>query len=879
MDILFLTSGEPNSDANWRVLKSRFPQSQRLFFRQQDAAFRQKLLACIKSDHFFLVAGAHLVAHDFSFAPPHDLEDDTVFVWQSRNPLFHDLLYHFYGIALLPKHLLLSDETFTLSFPALWPKLTWIDRVASDYDFAESPFYGWRAAFLETLNLLICTSRTRDASPYAARLQFWLDAAHQNSLTNWARGVAAAQMVARYTDIRELTRRYSDEACLEKEFQTDRRMVGDQDEKSQGPVSERYSALGMNVRPIGRGKYYFNSELTHIRTMGDDELYSLLQHCGDFDDVHGHALHHCSVQSKRLFQAVAQMHVCSRLLKIFLPFIKTCARDSDMPVDENAFARTTASVSRLIADGVLLSDSFVKREIFRFIVFDRDSSKSDDPMVQSINIPTKNRPHLLKRALESYAQNAALHGHHVVLNVVDDSTDTVGMLENRLNLQAVARRYNLTARYTSRDDREKFATSLHRLGIPLEYCRFCLLGERYLDCKMGASRNTIQLQSIGELIIQVDDDTECRCVQSPFCTDQVALCAHKIFDYIFHPEDTFDATSECADADFVGLHAQLLSANITAPALQHHLTSEKKLDIDDIDSALLKKVTSPTGAIKATFLGSFGDSGEGDSLYRLFMRDRAFQQLVADEKQYEKLLSTRYVTKFVPSLTISDIPSCMTMNIGLDDSVPIPFSPIQRNEDAVFAHLCRIGYLEGLLGFQPFLIRHAPPPRAAPRKEEQFRTTAAWGLNDCINALLLRFRPSSSDAFYNLQQAGRFLVDFAEADDHDFAGAIQDIYRDEIADKMNMLYTVLDEREAGPAFWLADMHHLAQELEKGLTGESHRMLVDLQGDLPARMQKCKFFVNRFGHMLLFWPDMVAAAQELKRTGVCLGSEIHSAQSL
>ncbi|MBN1560436.1 hypothetical protein JW998_09310 [candidate division KSB1 bacterium] len=876
MDILFLTVDEPNSAENWRLLREKCPDAKRIFIGQQASDIRRTVLASINGDHLFLVFAHNMVARDFSFVPPEDLADDTVYIWKSRNPIFCDHC-HFYGVILLAKPLVQNAaQPHIISFPGLCAKLKFVDEIASDYNYNLSPFWAWRAGFLQMLNVTI-HSYQNDDRQYADR-QLWTGVGNRQTFADWAaRGAVTAQILARYLQKQELVRRYSDPVALTKEFQLEKRLAGDGDD-AKARMLERYSAFGLTLRQIGPKKYFFSSDLTHIRAIGDDEMVNLLQQCHDFKDPLGQAMHCCAAQNRRLLQVIENGGSTSRLLKILSPLVRIFAgQTAELPLHKHLLSRTAAVISRLAADGLLVSDRYIKREIFRFLAAGDPPNGGDHPTVRSMNIPTKNRPRLLKRALQSYAENAALYDHRVVLNVVDDSSDQAVMQENRTNLKEIARTLHMAAIYTTREDRRHFAAQLHRLsGIPLPLCQFCLLGHDELECTTGACRNTIQLQTAGEWCIQVDDDTVCRCMQSPFFADRVALCAYNMYDYIFHPDDSFYETIEYTELDFIGSHEQLLSANIASPALQRHLTSEDKLVIDDLDSALLKKIVASNSAIRATFLGAFGDSGECSSLHRLFASDRAFQELVADESEYEKLLCTRYVSKVVPSLTITDIRSCMTMNIGLDNTVvPIPFSPIQRNEDAVFAHLYHIGYLDGLMGLQPYAINHAPPFRVPMTKEQQLGSAAVWGLNDCLNALLARFRPSSKDAFYNLQQAGRFLLDFSDVELPEFEHSIQEIYCEDMAKKLILLQTVLDERAAAPSFWSADMHRLAQELQKSLTGEGAHMLIDLAGDLQTRILTCKLFISRFGDMLVLWEDIVSAARELRKRGVRLGVEIFS----
>jgi FkbH-like protein len=137
--------------------------------------------------------------------------------------------------------------------------------------------------------------------------------------------------------------------------------------------------------------------------------------------------------------------------------------------------------------------------------------------IASIGVVTANRPEALLRALESYAENARHHGRAPDLVVVDDSRAPAMRAANRGALAALsrARGASRAIRYAGTEEKEAFLRALGAFDVPPDVARFALLPDVTDTTTVGANRNALLLDAVGDLVFSADDDTLCRLAAPP----------------------------------------------------------------------------------------------------------------------------------------------------------------------------------------------------------------------------------------------------------------------------------------------------------------------------------------------------------------------------
>src|SRR5205823_5998496 len=87
---------------------------------------------------------------------------------------------------------------------------------------------------------------------------------------------------------------------------------------------------------------------------------------------------------------------------------------------------------------------------------------------------------------------------------------------NQHVLEKLKSEFEFNSSYVDRPVMEKFASQLSKQsGIAPEIVNFALLNDENLPISTGCSRNYILLSTVGEVILQVDDDTICKLTRLP----------------------------------------------------------------------------------------------------------------------------------------------------------------------------------------------------------------------------------------------------------------------------------------------------------------------------------------------------------------------------
>jgi hypothetical protein len=141
---------------------------------------------------------------------------------------------------------------------------------------------------------------------------------------------------------------------------------------------------------------------------------------------------------------------------------------------------------------------------------------SSPPPIATIGTTTRDRPDLLRRGLGSFIENAGRYGRAHDYVVIDDGVTPEERAATREALAALGQQAGAAVRYASRSDRESFADELAAAaGVPAEVVRFALLGDPEAAITTGAARNSLLLDTAGDLCLLVDDDSVCRTAPCP----------------------------------------------------------------------------------------------------------------------------------------------------------------------------------------------------------------------------------------------------------------------------------------------------------------------------------------------------------------------------
>jgi hypothetical protein len=516
----------------------------------------------------------------------------------------------------------------------------------------------------------------------------------------------------------------------------------------------------------------------------------------------------------------------------------------------------------LVEGGFLLS-------AHRLLSLCRRSTDPPAPPITTLGIPTRNRTQSLERCLRSYLDNAQRHDRRLACVIVDDSDDPIVRRDNQEMLQALEGRHPGAISYAGPEEKASFAEALVR-QLPPEDVRFGLLNEEGCPVATGTSRNALLLHAVGEMLLQVDDDTACRLAPAPEARSGLACSSDYDPTLFWFPGEDEPLPSGTADGepDLLAIHEQLLGKGVSACLAG--VASDAELDLARTGASFFRRLESSGGRILATAAGVMGDSGMGSPAYFLSQDGPGRARLLRSETTYRWVLARRRVVRAVCRPTISDGILCMALNLGLDNRDPLPpFAPVQRNQDGVFAALLRACFDGGCFGFLPWLVLHETPGTRRLSPDDFWRSAGLVMSGQILQALVSSFSPGpdKADPCKNLRTLGQSLADWGSAPSADFAELVRILLWNQMSRKIVHLESLLRETQGQPPFWAEDVRRLLALWREVLPDRQYIVPADLVptfgSDTFGRFQR---LVRRFGRFLQIWPDMITAARELRAQG-------------
>jgi len=223
-DIIFLSYDEEYAELNFNKLKERFPRAKRLhkikgILEAHKAAARWADYD--KADMFYVVDADAEIAPTFNFTyQPPALEEQTVHVWHSRNPV-NDLEYGYGGIKLFPTNLLLEYNGSPVDFTTSVSKhFKVMNEVSNITRFNTDPFSAWRSGFRECVKLAskLIPNQINDETEY--RLNVWCTRGEDKEFGDFTvmGALAGAEFGRAYKDQPDKLRLINDFSWLEKRF-------------------------------------------------------------------------------------------------------------------------------------------------------------------------------------------------------------------------------------------------------------------------------------------------------------------------------------------------------------------------------------------------------------------------------------------------------------------------------------------------------------------------------------------------------------------------------------------------------------------------------------------------------------------------------------
>jgi hypothetical protein len=474
---------------------------------------------------------------------------------------------------------------------------------------------------------------------------------------------------------------------------------------------------------------------------------------------------------------------------------------------------------------------------------------------------TADRAFLLDRCLQSYCKNLKTYARRAEIVVMDDSKSDSARAEYLQCLQALECDYPIL--YAGLAEKRSYIEALVQRGIDPVVARFAVLGELEMAiCTTGANRNCILLDAIGTSVLSVDDDTICMTAPHPERSCAVHFRGHENPRDIWFYEnrDELIASMQWKAYDLLAEHERILGKRLTQIASQLPEAADFKNACDHI----LAGAMSGEGRVVATMTGMAGDSGAG-AAHRFFLsNERVVDRLAESEATAKRAFASREVLWVAPCHCVAHSPQCQGAGLGLaNHTLLAPFFPVGRNQDGVFGALNLVSP-SAFLGHVPLALFHDPAP---PKRYERLPLFRIANLVLCIIRPIFSRESSTMEGLLRL--IGSELLEAARLPDVEFWDWVSAAMGRNQQRLIRALQRARKQLDDGPAFLQKEIETCCEHLATSL--RNHDCIPYEFQALPreSARQKTRELVQKAGQLFYAWPDLTAAAHDLKAKGVRL----------
>tara|TARA_B100000123_G_scaffold245787_1_gene201839 strand:+ start:1487 stop:2179 length:693 start_codon:yes stop_codon:yes gene_type:complete len=197
-DVVYISYKEPNREKRFNHLKDRIPFVKHVTDVKGIHNAHIKAAQLCDTKMFYVIDGdADLLdTFDFdeNFKHNFNVSYDTVYVWQSINPI-NDLVYGYGGVKLFPKELVLKmDKSSNDMTTSISKNFCVVEQISNKTSFNTDKLSTWRSAFRECAKLASKTIDRQDEGETNERLKTWTTVGHDRPFGEYALAGATAGM-------------------------------------------------------------------------------------------------------------------------------------------------------------------------------------------------------------------------------------------------------------------------------------------------------------------------------------------------------------------------------------------------------------------------------------------------------------------------------------------------------------------------------------------------------------------------------------------------------------------------------------------------------------------------------------------------------------
>ena len=600
---------------------------------------------------------------------------------------------------------------------------------------------------------------------------------------------------------------------------------------------ERYCRSDMYRFPAGDDRYFVYSSFNRSAHLLPSHTLHVLDACSTFKSISDHTEDYC--------------------------YANPLVADGD---------QIERQLADLVSAGLLISYTELLEHC------ERSTSASAKPLsrIQSIGVVTRNRVGTLQDCLTTYMENVDRSGRTVDFVVMDDSPERAVQLQTGEMLSGLKAKFGMQIYYGTLQDRSQFAEALIADGdLPPDVVNFALFDTVHSGFSVGANRNALMLDTVGEMVLSVDDDTQCYLTAAPNVREEVTFAPADEFMKFWFYEDRESALKANVpiEKDILGAHEQLLGRDLISCMLAN--TNDRDQLFTRIDHRQIRDLQAGRGTVLATFMGIVGDSAMPAPVSYLLLKGASRERLTNTKRAYLSALKSREVLRVSDRLAISGNAWCVTTAYGYDNRHFLPpFMPVGRGEDDIFGFTLHSSCEPVYLGYLPYAVLHAPPEKRLYRPNDILDFASTPSMCTFMLACITSFNqwPGLSSEKDKLEKIGKYLLELGSLAQPDFEEFLRVQLLRMNSDYISVWETLLNLYEREPEYWTNDVEDYVETLRTSLTKEAYTTPHDFlngsydDGDLSKLFQQLVF---KFGQLFCWWSAIRETSQRLKAKGTRL----------
>lgn len=604
-------------------------------------------------------------------------------------------------------------------------------------------------------------------------------------------------------------------------------------------------------------RYRFNQQIVRVRVGNNQELL----HCdltGATVLVPQHVLRTLQVCKRFATLDEHSAHVCSELN--LGPMHRSAVREQLRKFAESGLMVPHSLLSGLCRASTEYGDGGTPTSIAKFGVL------------------TRNRPEHLSACLESYARCANDNENDTTF-VVADQSDAEHAAANAAVIEHVASKFGVEIWHVDNESVQALNEKLAKLsGVPKSLVDFALGRNAEVSFSGGANRNILLLASVGELILQSDDDSICKMMAAPGTKSGLDLTsAIDPAEFWFPTESEMNGLADNFETrNLFAIHEEFLGKSIGECVEQ----CDGLVDIDGTSPSFFWRLNKKRARVLVTNSGLVGESGRGENQPIVVLDGDKRNRLIVSEEHYRFVQKNQRVLRGVTRPTITEGSVCFGFNLGLDNREIIPpFLPFFRGEDSLFTALFRSATTNGFFAILPWMVFHSGAGAKARSDQMQIKKIARISFCDVIGLILQSYqaRTFETETSKRLQSMGNMLIEIGNLEPSEFERVVRTLWWQNAAMQIHKLETAVKMHGGTPDYWSKDILNYVEEYRNSLAGEGAIVaanVVEAFGEAAA-LQKQQDVIRQFGELLVAWESLREAAAKLRDAEGCLGKRIRN----